>query len=30
MERVEGDPFWWLDQDTFEEVCEEEYNYAET
>lgn len=30
MERVEGDPFWWLDQDTFEEVWEEEYNYAET
>lgn len=30
MERVEGDPFWWLDRDTFEEVWEEEYNYAET
>ena len=30
MERVEGDPFWWLDQDTFEEVWEEEENYAET
>lgn len=30
LERVEPDPFWWLDSGTYEEVWEADYNYAET